>query len=75
MQRRVEKLSYEEYAQLALLLCKSHEEAGEYTGIEYYRMMDGRSSKFRNKPMKKWVEKIRYQLKATPPSLRSEETE
>lgn len=61
----IEKLSYEEYAQLVLLLRKSHEEVEGYTGAEYYTMMDGRSSKFRDELMKKWFEKIKSQLTAT----------
>lgn len=73
--KEVEKLSYEEYTQLALLLRKSHEEFGGYTGAECYRMMNGRSSKFRNELIKNWFEKIKSQLKANTPSLGPEETE
>ena len=70
----VERLSYEKCLQLALLLRKSHEEFGGYTGAEYYKMMDGRSSKFRNELMKKWVEKIKSQLEAPTPSPNFENT-
>lgn len=70
----VEKLSYEEYAQLVLLLCKSHKEFGGYTGVEYYTIMDG-SSKFRNELMKKWFEKIKPQLKTIIPLPNSKERE
>lgn len=73
----VEKLSYEEYVQLVLLLRTSHEDfGGYYTGAEYYTMMDGSSSKFRNELMKKWFEKIKSQPKVntTIPSLNSAET-
>lgn len=71
----VEKLFYEEYAQLVLLLRKSHEEFGGYTGVECYTIMDGKSSKFRNELMKKWFEKIKSQLKAITPSPNSGEGE
>lgn len=67
----VEKLSYEEYVQLVLLLRTFHEEVGGCTGAEYYTMMDGRSSKFRNELMKKWFEKIKSQPKAAIASLNS----
>ncbi len=62
----VEKLSYEEYSRLALLLRKSHKEFGGCTGAEYYRMMDGRSTKFRNELITIWFEKIKSQLEAPP---------
>lgn len=52
----VEKLFYEEYAQLVLLLRKSHEEFGGYTGVEYYTIMDGKSSK--------WFEKNQISTKS-----------
>lgn len=71
----VEKLFYEEYAQLVLLLRKSHEEFGGYTGVEYYKIMNGKISKFRIELMKKWVEKIKSQLKAITQSPNSEERE
>ena len=70
----VERLSYEEYSQLALLFRKSHEEFGGCTGAEYYRMMEGRSSKFCNELMKKWFEKIKSQLEAPTSSPNSENT-
>lgn len=70
----VKRLSYEEYSQLALLLRKSHEEFGGCTGAEYYRMMEGRSSKFRNELMKKWFEKIKSQFEAPTLSPNSENT-
>ena len=67
--KEVEKLPYEEYSQLVLLLRKPHDEVGGYTGAEYYTMMDGRNAKFRDELMKKWVEKIKSQLKSITPSL------
>lgn len=51
--KEVEKLSYEEYSQLALLLCKPHDKVGGYIGAEYYTMMDRRNAKFRDELMKK----------------------
>lgn len=59
----VEKLSY---SRLALLLRTSHEELGGCTGAEYYRMMDGRSTKSRNQLITIWFEKIKSQLEAPP---------
>lgn len=60
----VERLFYKKYLQLALLLRKFHEEFEGCMSAEYYRMMDGKSSKFCNKLIKKWVEKIKSQLEA-----------
>lgn len=68
----VEKLSYEEYSQLVLLLRKPHQEVGGYTGAEYYTMMDGRNAKFLDELMRKWFEKIKSQLKTITPLPPSE---
>lgn len=58
----IDKLSYEEYARLALLLRKPHDEAPAYTGAEFYALMDGSSPKFCHELMKRWIRKIK-----TPP--------
>ena len=58
----VDELRYEEYARLALLLRKPHDEAAAYTGAEFYALTDGSSPKFRDELMKRWIRKIK-----TPP--------
>lgn len=57
--KKIEKLLYKEYSCLLLLLCIFHEELEEYTGAEYYRMMNKKSTKFYNKVITIWFEKIK----------------
>lgn len=64
----VEKLLYEKCLWVALLFRESHEELGECIGAKYYKMMDGKSTKFCNELVIIWLKKIKSQL-AMPPSL------
>ena len=58
---QIAELSFVEYGRLASLLRQSHPEYGNYTGAEYFQIMDDeKNPQFRDQLMEKWFEFIQF---------------
>ena len=69
---QIEELSFIEYDRLASLLCQTHTEFGNYTGAEYFQMMDdGDNLKFCDQLMEKWFKSIQSPGSEINPLLQS----
>lgn len=62
--KKVEKLLYEEYLQFVLLLYISYEKLERCIRIEYYKIVNKKSTKFLNQLITICFKKIIFQLKA-----------